>query len=174
MNVLPWLLDWPPRPAAVGAFLLLTAFSVGTLLVFAPVTDQITTDNVTVEVTDFTVRLNDDLRIPETNGSVRTCVGSGTPGDRLSVVGDVRVDSPAAREDPLAVVVSLEHTSAETAQRLERGGATADVRWLAEDDETLSVGDKATVQVRVTDGDATLASAARSVPVENGSRSYDC
>lgn len=174
MDVLPWLLDWPPRPAAVGVFLLLTAVSVGTLLVFAPVTDDITTDTVTIESTEFTVRLNDELTIPDTDDSVQTCVGSGTPGDRLSVSGDVRVDSPAAPDGPLTLVVSLGHTAAATTQRLERGGATADVRWLVEDDETLSVGETATVQIRVANGDASLASATRSVPVENGSRSYDC
>ena len=175
MNVLPWLLDWPPRRATVGVFLLVTVFSVGTLVVFGGVTDEITTDNVTVESTDFTVRLNDEFSFPDTNGSVQTCLGSGTPGDRINVVGSVTVDSPESRAAPLDVVVSLGHTDDSTTQSVESGRpATADVFWLLDDDETLSVGGTATVEVRVTDGDATLSSATRTVPVTNDSRTYDC
>lgn len=60
MNLLPWLLDWPPKRRTIVAFLLVTAVSVGTLLVFAPLTDQLRTENVTVETADLTVRLNDE------------------------------------------------------------------------------------------------------------------
>jgi len=58
VNLLPWLLNWPPRPTAVVAFLLLTAFSVGTLVLFAPVTDQINPDEATVEASNVSVHLS--------------------------------------------------------------------------------------------------------------------
>jgi hypothetical protein len=54
MNVLPWLLDWPPSPAKIGFFLLVTAFSVATLMAFGGVTDEVRSENVTIEATDLT------------------------------------------------------------------------------------------------------------------------
>jgi hypothetical protein len=182
MNVLPWLLDWPPSPAAVGVFLLVTAFSVGTLVLFGGVTGDLTSENVTVAATDITVRLNDDYDFPDTgNGSVQTCLGVGTPGDSISVLGDVTVDIPAGRdpdstgEGPLTVVVSLAHTEEATTQTVERtGNVTVDVFWLLDDDETLSVGDTTRLQIYVRAGAETLADATREVTVEEGSRSYEC
>jgi hypothetical protein len=182
VNVLPWLLDWPPSRGAVGVFLVLTAFSAGTLLLFGGVTDQITDDNVTVESADLTVSLTDELRIPETDDSgVQTCLGSGTPGDSISVLGDVTVDIPAefrqkaTSDGELRVAVSLAHTTETTTQRLDgTGQRTTDVFWVLEDDETLAVGETATVEVRVHSGDKTVASTTRSATVENGTRTYDC
>lgn len=176
MEVLPWLLNWPPRRGTVAVFLLLTTFSVGTLALFGGVTDEIRTDNVTVDATDLTVRLNDELTIPDTNGSVRTCMASGTPGDSVSVTGDVTVDSPSGRGgSQLTLVVSLAHTGETTSQRVERGRRDSTrLLWVFEDDETLSVGENATVQMRVRTDDETVANATKTVPVEKGTRRYDC
>ena len=177
MNLLPWLLDWPPSPASVVVFLLVTAFSVGTLVAFGGVTDEITAENVTVEETDLSVRLNDERSLPDTNGTVQTCLSSGTPGDSISVIGDVTVDVPAdrGRDAEFVVAVSLAHTEETTTASVEgTGRRTADVFWLLDDDETLAVGETARLQVRVRDGGSTVASVTREVTVENGSRSYDC
>ena len=180
MNLLPWLLDWPPSPATVAVFLVLTAFSVGTLVAFGGVTDQITDENVTVAETDLSVRLNDELDIPSTNGSVETCLASGTPGDSILVVGDLTVDAPASGtgkhspDRPLAVVLGLAHTEQTTTEQVDGTGGTTDVHWVVEDDETLAIGDEATVQIRVRSGGTTVATATRAITVEEGSRSYDC
>ncbi|MFC7132112.1 MULTISPECIES: hypothetical protein [Salinibaculum] len=179
MNPLPWLLDWPPRPATVAVTLLLTVFSVGTLVVFGGVVDDIESENVTVESMDLSVRLNDESSIPSGDGSVQTCLGSGTPGDRISVLGDVTVDVPPGWDGPadgsLTVAVSLGHTDEATTQSVpSEGTETVRVFWLLEDDETLSAGDEATVQVSVRTDDATVATATRPVTVEASSRSYDC
>ncbi|NHN60268.1 MULTISPECIES: hypothetical protein [Halorussus] len=182
MNVLPWLLDWPPRPATVVAFLLLTAFSAGTLALFGGVTDEMTGENVTVEAVDLTVRLNDDGTIPDVgNGTVQTCLASGTPGDRISVLGDVTVAVPvegyedAVDDRRLRVVVRLAPTGETVVKSVEHTGRTThDVFRVLEDDETLSVGDAARVDVRVRTDESVLADATREVTVENGSRSYDC
>lgn len=40
MDVLPWLLDWPPSPAKIVVFLVLAAASVGALVAFGGVTVQ--------------------------------------------------------------------------------------------------------------------------------------
>lgn len=80
MNLLPWLLDWPLRPASIITFLLLTAFSVGTLVLFAPVTDQINPDDPTVEATNVSIHLSDEISMPDIeNGTVGRCISSGTP-----------------------------------------------------------------------------------------------
>jgi hypothetical protein len=95
VNLLPWLLNWPPRPASIVVFLLLTAFSVGTLMLFAPVTDQINPDEVTVEASNVSVHLNDEITMPDAeNGTVATCIASGTPGDHLSVRADLLIETP--------------------------------------------------------------------------------
>ena len=182
MNVLPWLLDWPPRPAAIAAFLLLSAFTAGTLVAFGGVTDEITRENVTVEATDLTVSLNDEGEFPDAGtGTVQTCLASGTPGDRISVLGDVTVGIPtegyrdAAERGELTVAVSLAHTAENTTMAVTRTGrTTSDVFWMFDDDETLSVGDTASVQVRVRAAGETVADAIHSVTVEDGLRSYDC
>jgi hypothetical protein len=180
LDPLPWLLDWPPSRGAVVAFVLVTAFSVGTLALFGGVTDDLTGGNVTVAETDLTVRLNDEFDLPDTNGSVETCFASGTPGDSVAVTGDVTLDVPAewgGRSDERRPVlaVSLEHTGEETTERVERTGrVTTDVFWVLDDDESLAVGETARVQIRVRAGGSTVATANRTVTVRNGSRSYDC
>ena len=180
MNLLPWLLDWPPRPGAVGAVLLRTVFSVGTLVVFGGATAELASENVTVESVDLPVRLNDEDGLPDVgNGTVATCLGVGTPGDSISVTGDVTVDVPAGgrndrRGERLLVDVNLDRTEAHTTRPVEgTGRVTASVLWLL-DEETLSVGDTARLRVRVRAGGKTVASVERAVTVENGSRSYDC
>jgi hypothetical protein len=180
MDVLPWLLDWPPSPAKIVAFLLLTAASVGTLVAFGGVTDRIADENVTVADADLTVRLNDETNIPDTNGTVQTCLGSGTPGDSVAVLGDVTVDAPAAGTEnhstdrPLTVVVGLPETGETTTQTVEGSGGTADVFWTFEDEEVLSAGETTTLRVRVRSGETTVATATQSVTIENDTRSYDC
>ncbi|MEF8757150.1 MAG: hypothetical protein V5A33_02825, partial [Halobacteriales archaeon] len=90
MSVLAWLLRWPPSRGTVVVFLVLTAFSVGSLAAFGGLVDDDTQENVTVEATDLTVRLNDEIEFPEGgNDSVRTCVGMWTPGDSVFVTGEV-------------------------------------------------------------------------------------
>lgn len=179
MNLLPWLLDWPPKGRTVVLFLVVTAASVGTLLLFAPVTEQATDGNVTVETADLTVRLNDERSLPESDGGgVQTCIASGTPGDSISVIGDVDVDVPAghdaARADELTVVVSMAHTDETTSGTVESTGGQYDVFWLFADDETLSAGDTAELRIRVRADGETVTTATRSVVVEADSRTYDC
>jgi len=158
VNLLPWLLDWPPKRRTIVAFLLVTAVSVGTLLVFAPLTDQLRTENVTVETADLTVRLNDEQSLPEGEG-VQTCFASGTPGERLG--------------DAATVTVGMAHTEETTSGDIERTGGTFDVFWLLDDDETLSAGDTATLRVRVRGDGEPLATATQPVVVDADSRHYD-
>jgi hypothetical protein len=179
VNLLPWLLDWPPRRGTVAVFLLLTAASAGTLVLFGGFEDDVAGDDVTVESADVVVRLNDDVDFPETNGSVQTCLASGTPGDSVSVVGDVTVHVPADRgrfgARSLTVEVSLAGVEGTTTDAVSGTGTeVSDVFWVFEDDETLSVGDAVTLRVRVRSEGETVAAATRNVTVERGTRSYDC
>lgn len=182
MNLLPWLLDWPPRPATVVAFLLVTAFSVGTVVAFGGVTDRPASENVTVDASDVTVRLNDETDLPDVgNDTVARCLGVGTPGDSIGVLGDVVVHVPTGTggdrhgTERLLVEVRLEQVGERTTQFVEgTGRVTASVFWILEDDETLSVGETASLRVRVLRDGETVADVGRAVRVENGSRSYDC
>lgn len=182
MNVLPWLFDWPPNRASVALFLFLTAFSVGTLVLFGGVTDESTSKNVTVEATDLSVHLNDDTDpLDAANGTVQKCLASGTPGDSILVVGDVTVDVPAdwhggsAGDPQVTLVMSLAHTEETTTETVSgTGRATTRVFWVLDDDETLSAGDTAEFRVRARADDSTVANATRAVTVRNDSRSYDC
>lgn len=179
MDPLPWLLDWPPRPASVIAFLLLTAFSFGTLALFAPVTDQLGPDEATVEVSNASVHLNDELEIPdEDGGSVMTCTASGTPGDHLTVRADVVVEIPLEDDSEgseYEVEVSIADDTVTTTEPVRHTDRErVDVFWLVRDDETLSVGETAEIHVRLRESDAVVASATRTVTVEKASRSYEC
>ncbi|WP_135661764.1 hypothetical protein [Halorhabdus rudnickae] len=182
MDVLPWLLDWPPSRGTVAVFVLLSAFSVGTLVVLGGVTDEITYDNASIESTDFTVKLNDEITMPDVGSdSMGTCLASGTPGDRITVRGNVSVQIPtrndrnAAEIRRVELAVSLAHTDERTTQTLSRtGDVTTDVFWVFEDDETLSVNDTATVQITLLTADSMLADRTAAVSVQNATRSYDC
>ena len=182
MDVLPWLLDWPPSRGTIAVFVVLTAFSVGTLALFGGVTDEITYDNATIETTDFTVSLNDEIAVPNVGtDEVETCLASGTPGDRISVRGNVTVRIPSERDrtaDParrVHLAVSLAHTDERTTKRLSRTGeVTTDVSWTLEDDEVLAVNDTASVQVGLLADDSVLANQTTEVIVKNATRSYDC
>ncbi|WEL20818.1 hypothetical protein [Halorhabdus sp. BNX81] len=182
MNSLPWLLDWPPSRGTIAVFVVLTAFSVGTLVLFGGVTDEATAENVTIESTDLTVRLNDEVTFPDVeNDSVQTCMGYGTPGDSISVLGDVSVRIPAERTRvdaetaQLTLAVSLDHTAERTTQTLARtGSVTADVFWILDDDETLAVNETAGVEISVLSGNSTVANSTTSIPVKKGTRTYDC
>jgi len=174
VNLLPWLLDWPPSRGAVVAFLLVTAFSVGSIAVFGGVVEDADTDEVTVESTELALLLNDEFDPPETNGSVATCFASGTPGDTVSLTGSVTVDAPSDRRGPLEVVLSLPAADEPRTDTVEAGGGTVDVFWLFEDDESLEPGDTATLEVSVRSGGETLVETTRSLTVEADSRNYDC
>jgi hypothetical protein len=178
VNLLPWLLNWPPRPAAVVAFLFVTAFSVGTLVLFAPVTDQINPDEATVEASNVSVHLNDEITMPEIeNGTVATCMASGTPGDHLTVRADILVETPMEGGDdsPYDIEVGLGNGSMTTTEPVpQTGRERVDVFWVVRDDESLSVGDTAEVRIRLRESDSVVATSTRAVTVEKASRSYDC
>lgn len=181
MSLLPWLLDWPPSKATVAVFLLVTALSLGTIAVLGDDIERSEPENVTVEDVDVSVALNDDFEYPEgESGSVQTCRASGTPGDSVSVLGDVVVEIPpeegwSSGDRRLSVTVSLAHTNESTSGTVTGPGRdTHDVFWVLEDDETLSVGDTETVQIRIEEGGATVANATESVTVRNGTRTFDC
>ncbi|WP_255152907.1 hypothetical protein [Halorarius halobius] len=178
MNVLPWLLNWPPRPGAVIAFLFVTAFSVGTLVLFTPVTDQINPDEATVEASNVSVYLNDEITMPDIeNGTVATCVASGTPGDHLTVRADILVETPmeGSNTSPYDIEVSLGNGSMTTTEPVQQTGRErVDVFWVVSDDESLSVGDTADIHIRLRDSDSVVATATRAVTVEKTRRSYDC
>lgn len=177
MKLLPWLLNWPPRPATIVAFLLVTAFSVGTLVLFAPVTDQIGPDEASVEVANASVHLNDELEIPdEGNGSVVTCLSSGTPGDHLTVRADVVVETPIKDDDATYdLEVSLADGAATMTEPVQQTGrARVDIFRVVSDDETLSVGETTELEVRLRRSESVVAAATRSVTVEEANRSFDC
>lgn len=182
MNLLPWLLDWPPTRAKVAVFLLVSALSVGTVAMMGGVADDPASETVTVEEIDLTVGLNDEASYPEgTNGTVQTCLASGTPGDSVSVLGDVVVDVPESddggrfSERQVRVTVNLTDMSETTSETVTGTGELySDVFWLIEDDETLAINDTATLRVTVHDGDSLVANATETVTVEEDSRTYDC
>lgn len=178
MNLLPWLLRWPPRRSAVLVFVLFTVVSAGSIVVFGGELTE-SSGNVTVEGREFTVRLNDEQSWPENEGGgVQTCLASGTPGDSLSVIGTVAVDVPpdhrARSEGGLTVVVGMAHTEETTSGELDAAGGQYDVFWLLDDDETLSSGDTARIEIAVRSAGETVATVTESVPVEADSRTYDC
>jgi len=182
MNSLPWLLDWPPSRGTIAVFVVLAAFSVGTVVLLGGVTDEMTAENVTINSTDLSVKLNDDVDFPDVEGdAVQTCMGYGTPGDSISVLGDVTVRIPAertrtdAKTAQLTLAVGLDHTSERTTQPLTRtGDVTTDVFWILDDDETLAVNETAEVEISVLSGNSTVANSTMAMPVENGTRTYDC
>ncbi len=177
MILLPWLLDWPPRPRSVLAFLVVTAFSVGTLVLFAPLTDQMSPDESTVEVANVSVHLNDEIEMPDVESdTVVTCTSSGTPGDHLAVRAHVVVETPLEGDEPeYDVEVSLGGGSATTTEPVRRTGRErVNVFWVVRDDEALSVGETAEVRVRLRKSGTVVASASRAVTVAEARRSYDC
>jgi hypothetical protein len=127
---------------------------------------------------EVTVTLNDEITIPD---GVETALASGTPGDSLSVRGDVTVRIPSERDrnaistERVSLEVILPHTDERTTQPISRTGeVTTDVFWVLEDDETLWVTDTARVQIRLLAGDSVLANQTTTATVENATRSYDC
>lgn len=178
VNLLPWLLNWPPRPASIIAFLLLTAFSVGTLLLFAPVTDQINPDDATVEAANVSVHLNDEITMPDIeNGTVGRCIASGTPGDHLTVRADILVETPmdGGENSKYDVEMSIVNGSKTTTEPVQQTGRErVNVFWVVRDDESLAVGETAEIHVRLRESGAVVANSIRTVTVEKGSRSYDC
>lgn len=175
MRILPWFLNWPPRPTTIAVVLLLTVGSVVGLGVFGGDIDSITRDEASIEAPTLSVALNDDHTYPDgTNGSVQTCFASGPPGDSILVSGDVDLTIPAT-EESARLVVSLDHTAEQWTERVSRRGElSVDILWVLEDDERLDVGDRVTVEIHLEDGDTTIANRSEDVVVENGSRTYDC
>lgn len=178
VNLLPWLLDWPPHPASIIAFLLLTAFSVGTLVLFAPVTDQINPDDATVEATNVSVHLNDEITVPDIeNGTVATCISSGTPGDHLTVRADILVETPieGGKNSNYDVEMSIGNGSRTTTEPVQQTGQErVDIFWVVRDDEALEVGENADIHIRLRESGAVVANSTRTVLVKKGNRSYDC
>ena len=170
------MLNWPPSRGTIAVFLVVSVASLGTIVVLGGVTDTQPEKNITVSATELSVELNDEVEYPDTNGTVETCLGSGTPGDHLGVLGDITVTIPADRAvTPREVIVRLDDRWNRTVETIEDSGeVTTDVFWVFADDETLSVGDTTTVEISVREQDSTVATASRTVSVENGSRSYDC
>lgn len=160
----------------IAVYLVVTAASLGTIVALGGVTDTRSTGNITVSDVELTIRLNDETDFPDTNGTVETCLGSGTPGDHLSVIGDITVTTPTNRSGtPREVILRLNQIHDRTVGRIEnRGNVTTDVFWVLRDDERLSVGDTTPVNIRVQEDGTTVAATTRTVPVENGSRTYDC
>jgi hypothetical protein len=111
------------------------------------------------------------------NGTVATCIASGTPGDHLTVRADVLVETPMEDGDgsPYDVEVSLGNDSRTTTEPVQQTGrGRVDVFWVVRDDESLSVGDTAEIKFRLRDAGSVVATATRAVTVEKASRSYDC
>lgn len=175
-DILPWLLHWPPSRRMIAVFLVVTAASLGTIVVLGGVTDTQSGGNITVSDINLSIRLTDDTAFPDTNGTVETCLGSGTPGDHLSVLGEITVRIPPAHNgNTQAIVLELNRTWNRTVGTVgDQGSVTKDVFWLLEDDETLSVGDTTTMEIHVQERGTTVTSRTLSMPIENGSRSYDC
>lgn len=181
MSLLPWLLYWPPSRGAIAVFLVVTAFSVGSIAVLGGGLVQSGDDTVSVETVDVTVTLNDEVELPPgVDESAQTCVASGTPGDSVFVQGSVVVFVPEDRwrfgeERRLNVSVSLGPADAATTGIVTGPGfVTREVFWLLDDDESLSVDGTETVQVRVREGGSTVANATEAVTVQEGTRHYEC
>lgn len=164
--------------------LLLLATLAGVVVLGGPTQElpgAATEDNVTVAVDGVDLRLNDELDLPPTNGSVETCVASGTPGDSVSLLGDVIVTIPPDRlpdvgESDPRVVFTLEALDATRRDRIDPAGATSlDLFWILDDDETLSVGAETTLTIRVETADGEpLRETTRTLTVRDGERTYDC
>ena len=138
-------------------------------------------ENATVETDDLDLRLNDEFDPPSTNGTVQSCMASGTPGDSVSLLGDVLVTMPVDRRpDPGAadprVVFTLAALDATRTERVDPEGTTdVSLFWILEDDETLSVGEETTLAVRVETAEGErLLETTRSLTVREGERTYDC
>jgi hypothetical protein len=138
-------------------------------------------DPVTVAVDGLELRLNDEIDLPSTNGSVETCVASGTPGDSVSLLGDVLVTIPPDRlpavgESDPRVVFTLEALDTTRRDRIDPAGTTGvDLFWILNDDETLSVGAETTLTIRVETADGEpLRETTRTLTVREGERTYDC
>lgn len=175
MNILPWLLDWPPTRRQIAVFLVITAFSLGSIAVLGGMAGLDSDGNVTITNADLSLQLNENTDIPDTNGSVETCLGSGTLPGHLGVRGEIMVDIPSGIDSAQEVVLRVNDTQNHTVETIEgQGAVTMDVFWQREADGTLSVGDPAAVDIWIVEQGTVVASTTRSVPVENGSRSYDC
>jgi hypothetical protein len=126
------------------------------------------------------VRLNDEIDLPPANGSVETCVASGTPGDSVSLFGDVIVTIlpgrlPDVGESDPRVMFTLETLDATRRDRIDPAGATSlDLFWILDDDEMLSVGTETTLTIRVETADGEpLRETTRTLTVRDGERTYD-
>ncbi|WP_372480220.1 hypothetical protein ACAH01_03285 [Halomicrobium sp. HM KBTZ05] len=163
-------------PFALGVRLVVvTALVLGALALVSGVTDQPPEENVTVDASEVRVTLNDELTLPSGDG-VQTCVSTGPPPDSVGVVGPLSVDVPSGYgPGPFEVNVSLGHRDESTTHTLEETGVERVLlSWTVEDTETLAVGDDARLQIRVRSEGASLLDTTRRLPVENGTRSYDC
>lgn len=177
MRILPWLIAISRgRRAVAGAIVLAVVGVVAGLYVAGGLPAEQAPDHATVEAVDLDLRLNDEMDWPDgPNGTVRSCLASGTPGDRVGVYGEVSVHLPTDIEtDPHLAIELSDLARTRTVTLADRGQITHDVFWLLEDDETVSVGDWTTVVISIRSSEETLASTNRSVIVENDSRTYEC
>lgn len=148
------------------------------MVLFAPVTDQINPDEATVEASNVSVHLNDEITIPDMeDDTVATCIASGTPGDHLTIRADILVETPMEDGDdsPYDVEVSIGNDSKTTTEPIQQTGRErVDIFWVARDDESLSVGDTADIRIRLRESGTVVDTATRAVTVTKGRRSYDC
>lgn len=175
MKRLSWLLGRRLAFALGMGLLVVTALALGALALVSGVADQPPEENVTVDASEVRVTLNDERSVPPGDG-VQECVAAGTPGDSVGVFGRLHVDIPSGYgPGPFEVNVSLGHRAESTSHTLEETGVERVLLfWTVEDTETLSVGDDARLQIRVRSEEASLLDTTRRLPVENGTRSYDC
>lgn len=173
LNPLYWLLHWPPTRKQVLGFVVVGLLAAVVLLGPLFVGLDLSGNSAAVETVDVNVSLNDEFTPPEGSTGVVDCITFGTPWDTVRITGSVEVYAP---DDDAAVVVSLAGFEESTVDPVEDAGfQETQVLWSLEDDETLTVGETATLQVRVRSGGETLAATNRTVPVEEGTLNYrDC
>lgn len=131
--------------------------------------------SATITDTDLRLSLNDAEGIPDVGNGTMTCIASGTPRDSVSVLGDVtvRVEGDPGTARTLALSLAGTNATHSTAIR-ETGTESVDVFWVERDPETFAVGETVTLRLRVREGERVLANATRTLPVHNGSQTFDC
>lgn len=162
------------RPFALAcAVAILALFGVGLLLAGGFAVED--GASATITDTDLRLSLNDAEGIPDVGNGTQTCIASGTPRDTVSVLGDVtvRVEGEAGATRTLALSLAGTNVTHSAAIR-ETGTESVDVFWLDRDPETFAVGETVTLRLQVREGDRVLANATRTLPVHNGSQTFDC
>ncbi len=163
MNVLPWLLNWPPSKRQVLLVLGVNALLLGGLVaVGAPFLAAMDTE-ASVESANLTLELNDEWDVPDTGNGTRTCLSVGVPPDTLRLTGSVTV---ANASDAGTLALSLPETGDRTMTPIAGGRERVSATFA--DDETLAVGDRTAVVARVLADGKPVANATTNLTVENG------